>query len=72
MEYTSPATSPPRGGSPQPWYEIYQLETYTEQIPIPQGAETRSHEITTAALCPEPLRETRCPTFTHNLEVGVP
>ncbi|GAY55563.1 hypothetical protein CUMW_165130 [Citrus unshiu] len=51
---------------------IYRPETYTEQIPIPQRAGTRSHKITTVALFPEPLRETRCPTFAHNVAVGVP
>ncbi|GAY64346.1 hypothetical protein CUMW_232820 [Citrus unshiu] len=51
---------------------IYRPETYTELIPIPQRAGTRSHRITIVALFPEPLKETRDPTFAHNVAVRVP
>lgn len=51
---------------------IYRLEVYTEPIPIPQKTGTRSHRITVVALFPEPLRETRDPTFAHNAAVRVP
>ena len=51
---------------------IYRPETYTEPIPIPQRAGTRSHRITTVALFPKSLRETRDPTFAHNVAVRVP
>ena len=37
---------------------MYRLETYTDQISITRRKGTRSHEITTISLCPEPLRET--------------
>ncbi|GAY67290.1 hypothetical protein CUMW_255390 [Citrus unshiu] len=50
---------------------IYRLETYAEQISLPQRAGTRSHKITTVALFPETLRGTRCPTFAHNVAVRV-
>ena len=52
--------------------KTYRPEVYAEPILIPSKAGTRSHKITTVALLPEPLRETRDPTFAHNVAVRVP
>ncbi|GAY35091.1 hypothetical protein CUMW_278020 [Citrus unshiu] len=49
-----------------PTRDIYRADTH------PQRAGTRSHRIMIVALFLEPLRETRDPTFAHNVAVRVP
>ncbi|GAY61672.1 hypothetical protein CUMW_211860 [Citrus unshiu] len=70
INMSQPETSTGQGNIPT--RVIYRPESYTEPIPIPQKAGTRSHRITVVALFPEPLQETRDPTFAHNVAVKVP